>query len=236
MIGFDEIIDDEADDEGEIADILEPEPKRHKPEWEPYDLETRLHEREVLGEAPRERETCFGCIYLGEKDKTAIEFEKVYDLIKIIRESVARCDPITLAVYVGRKYRKYQREINHNLLNGEKPLPDWPPAMILDHIRYHNTDPELQTWLRLDEIQQLQKVALSAIVEIDKETGKQRTNPQQVRAYNDLVKLYYHVAKIDANKCMFKSNESYMDMKAACQPPIALTGKTLLDYFKPRKR
>lgn len=35
------------------------------------------------------------------------------------------------------------------------PIPDWDPASVLHHLRHHNVDPQIQTALRLYEIQEV---------------------------------------------------------------------------------
>lgn len=227
---FDEIVDGDA----ETAE--EPPAKRAKVEWDQCGLESRNYEEDELLVPSPDKSQCFGCVYVGERDKTTIGFERITDLIKMIRESIARCDPVALVKHVASEYKKLQNEINNNPINNEPPLPDWTEAMILDHLRNHNTDPEIQTWIRLYEIQELIRVALGSMVEKHPDTGQTRINEKQYRVYQDLVKLYYLVAKTDVSKCLFKSNESMIDMKAACQPIVALSDKTIVDYFKPANR
>lgn len=218
-IAFDDIVDGE-----------EPPFKRQKPDWEMCGLESRRYEEEELLTPSLDRSACFGCVVVGERDKTTVDLERVVDLIKIIRKSVARCDPVVLARHVAREYAKLRHDINMHLPPDEAPLPEWPASMVLDHIRNHHTDPELQTWLRLKEIQELIQVSLRSMVE--QAEGDMRINPQQFRVYQDLVKLYYQVAKTDFTKCCFRSNEALIDIKAACQPVIAVSDKTIVDYFE----
>ena len=37
----------------------------------------------------------------------------------------------------------------------DRPLPEWKAASIIEHLTKHNTDPEVQTWVRLIEIQEM---------------------------------------------------------------------------------
>ena len=43
--------------------------------------------------------------------------------------------------------------------------------------------------------------------------------------------LYTILCKTDISKSMFRSNESHIDMKSACQPIIAFRNKTIVDYY-----
>lgn len=220
------------DDEEEEIVAAEPEPKRQKVVWEICGLDSRNYEREQLGAVSFDRTECFGCIQVGEKDKTAVRNDQINNIIDVIRKSVARCDPVALATQVSELYEEYRQDINANLINGDKPLPPWKPAMVLDHIRHHNTDPEMQTWLRLSEIQELQQVALRACVEMDHESGEKRLNHQQCRIYNDLAKLHQQLSRTDVTKCLFNGAEKHVDMSVARQPTITFHGKNIVDYMK----
>ena len=216
--------------------IMEPIQKKQKTEWEPHGLESRRREKyELKDETPTNstQENCFGCIYIGERVKVTVPEEKFLELITLIRECVARSDPVTLAKYVHKRYTALQKDVNDNLLDGNEPLPDWSQSMILNHIRNHNTDAEIQTWLRLTEIQELMQVALKASVEIDQETGHIRINTQQNKAYQDLLKLYCQVAKLDLSKMIFMSNGDHINMDNARQEIIAKDDKDLFNYFDP---
>lgn len=221
-----DFMDDE--DDGAVEAPL----KKQKTTWTICGFDSTQYEEDELLTPSLDRSTCFGCVYVGERDKTTIRFERVADLIRMIRTSVARSDPVVMARHVAKEYAKLRREVNTTLIEGEAPLPKWDAAMVLDHVRYHNTDPEMQTWLRLTEIQEVLKVARRSMIERDDDNGEKRVNPQQFRVYKDAANLWNVVAKVDPSKCTFRSNESLIDMKAACQPIIALTDKTIVDYFE----
>lgn len=238
MDGIDNDLDSgDASEEAEVeveveVPAVEPPQKRQKTVWEIHGLDTRNYETEQLGEVSRDRSRCFGCVHVGEQEKTTMRYDQVNNIINVIRKSVARCDPVALARHVAQLHARYRREHNANLINGDTPMSVWDAAMVLDHIRNHNTDPEMQTWLRLMEIQELMQVALRASVEIDPDTGERRVNPQQYKVYESLVKLHAQVSKMDVTKCLFKGNEKQMDMSAAREPVIAFQGKTIVDYLR----
>ena len=237
-VAYNEIINENVNEENEEeeeeeqpAAAVEPPAKRAKPDWEICGLVSRQQERVELGLPSNNRTTCFGCIYVGEMDQSILRFTKIVEIIDMIRKNIARTDIINLVTQVALRYAELRHDVNSNIILGQAELPEWNAAMILDHIRYHNTDPELQTWIRLTEIQEVIKISLNASVEHDANTGEKRINPQQFRIYQDSVKLSYHVGKMEPSKMLFKSNESYLDMKAACQPIVATTNKKIVDYF-----
>jgi hypothetical protein len=213
------------------ADAATEPPEKRCKTYEPCGLQTRERERNELGD-PGERSGCFGCVYIGERETGAIPYEDIMALIDMIRQSIARTDPINLAMHIAGRYAVFQRKINDNLFPSEKPLPDWPAASILDHIRNHNTDPEVQTWVRLSELQELIQVALSASVERDEESGQHRINEKQCKMYMELVRAMETVYKSDPSKKIFYSGGAHIDMKVGAQGLIATAGKNIVDFWK----
>jgi len=225
---FNEVDFDDLDENNQQS-----ENKKHKKqrEYEACGLDTRQEELNELG-TPDNRSGCFGCVYIGERDSAAIPYEDVMILIDMIRKSIARTDPINLSIHIARKYEQLRCEINSSLMPGEVPLPEWNAATILDHIRNHNTDPEIQTWVRLAELQELAQIALHASVERDPETGQKRINEKQCKMYMELVKAMESLAKSDPSKKVFFSGGAHIDMKVGAQGMIAISGKNIVDYWK----
>ena len=69
------------------------------------------------------------------------------DLVEMCRQSFTYADPVTLAKAMAAKYSRIRYDVNANLMPGYEPLPEWNGASILDHIRMHNNDPEVQLWV-----------------------------------------------------------------------------------------
>jgi len=216
----------------EIDDILSDEPgeKRQKT-FETCGLQSRIEEINELG-LPNNRSGCFGCVYIGERDAAAIQYEDMMVLIEMIRKSIARTDPINLSIHIASKYKALQREINNSLLPNEVALPDWSAATILDHIRNHNTDPEIQTWVRLSELQELMQIALGASVEQDTETGQKRIVEKQCKIYMDLLKTTESLFKSDLTKKLFNSGGAHIDTTVASQGLVSISGKNIVDFWK----
>ena len=218
----------DEDVEDDISDG--PIPKKARI-YESCGLETRQKEINELG-FPGDRSGCFGCVYIGERETAAIPYDDIMALINMIRESIARTDPINLSTHVAKRYALFRKQINENLMPNEAPLPEWKAATILDHIRNHNTDPEIQTWVRLSELQELMQVALHASVEVDEDTGDKRINDKQYKAYIDLVKTTETIYKSDPSKKIFYSGGAHIDMKTGAQGMMAVSGKNIVDYWK----
>jgi len=223
--------EEEEDEDSEMS--KGPIPKKQRV-YESCGLETRQKEKLNLG-LPESRANCFGCVYVGEREAGAIPYEEIMALIDMIRDSIARTDPATLAAHVAKRYAAFRKEINSNLLPEEQPLPKWSAATILDHIRFHNTDPEIQTWIRLSELQELLQVALFASVELDPVTGDKQVNEKQAKIAMDIIKTIESVQKSDATKKMFYSGGAHINIKNAAQGPIATSGKNIVNFLK-RKR
>lgn len=188
-------------------------------------------EKKELG-SPESRSSCFGCVMIGERDKTAIPFEEFNQIIEMQRKSVAKVDMITLAIAMARKYKKLRNRINGNLLEGEMPLPPWKASTILEHIRFHNQDPELQQVIVLSEIQEARKVAFHALMEKNKRTGKKRVNKDQAAVYERMVKLQFFVQSKDATKMAFYSSGAFVEPKTLNEGAFASQGKKLVSFWK----
>ena len=214
----------------EIDSDEEPPEKRVKV-YETCGLQSRNEESNALGK-PDDRKGCFGCVYVGERESAAIQYDDIFALVSMISKTIARTDPINLSLHVAAKYKAIRDDVNSSLLENEQPLPKWTAASVLDHIRHHNTDPEIQLWLRLCEMQELIQIALQACVEQDPETGQKRTIPSQVKIYMDLIKAYETLSKSDPAKKVFHKPNAHIDMDTGSQGLIAVSGKNIFNYSK----
>jgi hypothetical protein len=199
-------------------------------EYVPCGLETRAQEENELG-TPDARCGCFGCVYVGEQDSAELPYEDIMALLNMMRRSIARSDPINLSIHVAERYDQLRTEVNRNLMPGEEPLPEWTAATILDHIRNHNTDPEIQLWIRLTEMQELAQVALHASVQRNAETGEKHINEKQCKIYLELVKQIESLQKSDPSKKVFYSGGQHIDYKVASQGFLAMSGKPVVSYW-----
>lgn len=188
-------------------------------------------EKKELG-SPESRSSCFGCVMIGERDKTAIPFEEFNQIIEMQRKSIAKVDMITLAIAMARKYKKLRNRINGNLLEGETPLPPWKASTILEHIRFHNQDPELQQIVLLSEIQEGRKVAFHALTEKNRKTGKRRVNKDAAAVYEKFVKLQLFVQSKDPTKMPNYSSGAFVEPKTLNEGAFASQGKKLVSFWK----
>lgn len=208
------------------------DPKKQK--LKQYGLISRKYEYDELG-PPDTQSGCFGCCYVGEQDSGAAPYEPIMKLMAMIRKSISKTDLVNLAINVARKYEEIRQDVNNNLLPGEKPLPEWKAATILQHIRYHNVDPELQTWVRMTEFQELMKIALDASVVIDEDTGEIRTNPIQIKIYLELNKQMEVLSKSNPSEKLYYSGGEHFDTNVASEGFISFSGKPLIAQWKSSK-
>lgn len=209
--------------------LIEPVTKKASPKA--CGLISRQLELSKLGE-PKDRAGCFGCCYVGEHDSGAVAYEDIMALLNMVRKSIARSDPINLALHIAEKYKQIQDDVNSHLQPGENPLPDWDAATILEHLRSHNTDPELQLWIRISEMQELAQIALHASVVYDPDTGERSVNEKQSKIYLDIIKTLESYSKSDPSKKAFYSGGDHIDMKAASQGFLSVNGKRLISYLR----
>ncbi|MFK5952649.1 MAG: hypothetical protein QM498_06285 [Desulfobacterium sp.] len=207
------------------------EPVVKKASSKPCGLITRQRELAELGR-PADQAGCFGCCYVGELDYAAAAYEDIMALFNIVRKSIARTDPINLVIYLATRYKIIQDDVNSHLQPGEEPLPDWTSATILEHVRSHNTDPEIQLWLRISEMQELAQIALHASVEYNPDTEEYSVNEKQCKIYLDIIKTLESYSKSDPSKKVFYSGGNHIDMKAASSGFMNISGKRLISYLR----
>lgn len=211
--------------EGE-EDVIHEEPEI----FNPRPLKSRRLEIERLGEAGCRAE-CFGCVYAGEKD-TTIPSDDINRLIEMARQSFGRTDLITLAEAMAHYYAKMRKRINKDLHPGEKRLPKWGAAMILEHLRFHHSDPLVSQVVILSEINELRAELSGHCMEVSNKTGRVRPNKNAIDSYEKLVKLQLTVQKCDSSKMAFTSNNARINSEILTQGVIAHSTKRLHSVWK----
>jgi hypothetical protein len=201
------------------------------PAYEQCGLETRAREIQELGQ-PNSRGTCFGCVYIGERDAGAVHEEKLAEIMDLVVKSIGQTDIVCLVNEVYRRYEEIRQETNARLVGNERPLPEWSPGTILEHFRHHHCDPEFHTWMTLRDIREAKEVSINSMVEINKRTKKRRINKDAVRAFSELAKLELMYAKVDPSKFIFYSGGKRLDMKSMSQGPMSTNFKPVVAMLK----
>lgn len=204
-----------------------PEPET----FEPRPLKSRRIELETLGE-PASRAQCFGCVYFGDKD-TTVQSDALEKLKEMARQSIGRIDMICLAQGMEEFYEKHIRQkVNRSLLPGQRLLPEWKAAQILDHIRNHNQDPLVQQVVLLAEVQELRTALLDCCFEVSSKTGKVRPNKHNIESYDRAVKLQLHIQKQDSTRMAFTSGGAKINPEILSQGLLSTHTKDLHNYWK----
>jgi hypothetical protein len=201
-----------------------------KPAFRQWGLTTRRQEHEELG-PPSSQSGCYGCNHMDQHENGATPYEEIMGLVHAIRKSIARTSPIELANFVARRYAEIRDDVNAKLLPGERELPVWSAASILHHLRFHNTDPELQNWRRMVELQELEQIALHASVIQNEETGEIKTDPQQFKIYLEIGKQLEALSRSDLTTKNYYSGGALIDPKTLSEGPISLSGKALVSAW-----
>lgn len=237
------LTDDEAGGEGEgelsPEDATHLQEEREPPEhWSARPLKSRRIEFEKLGEPPG-RATCFGCVYFGDNNdqQPDISLARIQVLQDMARQSFGSVDLITLAEAMESYYeREIRAFVNRHLRRGQSPLPRWPAAQILDHLRFHNQDPLIQQVVLLAETQELRSDLLERCFETSSKTGETRANKDNIDRYEKIVKLQLHIQKQDASKMAFYSGNARINPDAIRVGGVVSTHtKKLHDHLKIRK-
>lgn len=219
------------EDVGPEDDMLFSEDAAEEPDvYEICGLRTREREKEELGE-PDCRSVCFGCVYVGEREQTAMPYKDIMDILEMGRASIGCSDPVSLAKEMERRFNIMRRDCNSQLMPGERPIPRWKAASILEHIKHHNQDPEIQQWVQLRDIQELKDIALQAAVTKRSRSGTIKTDEKQAAVYEKLCRLEWFVRRQDAQKCCFYSGGGHIDPKTMRQGFIATSGKPIVSLW-----
>lgn len=202
----------------------------------PCGLPSRQYEEEELEGEVSYRDDCFGCSFIGEDAAGATASEEIIALMNMMRKSVARTSPVNLARSVARQYKKIQENVNANLELGQTSWPDWTEAMILEHLRYHINDPEINTWFTMYDLKEMRKIALKASVVRNEDTGDLSMDEKQTKVYLELLKAEESYYKTDPTKKLYYSGGKFIDPQTTVEGPIYYSGKNLYSYFGKKRK
>jgi hypothetical protein len=196
----------------------------------PVPLPSKIHER-TLGD-PGPRSNCFGCCYYGEKE-TTIPSEALVKLIEMSRQSIGRICLVTLAHGMASYYdTKIRQPVNAKLKPGERPLPYWPAAQILDHIYNHTNDPLIQQVVILSKTKEIVNELELCLFERSSKTGIKKPNKYNIECYDKMVKLLLTVQKMDSSKMAFHSAGARINPEILDQGLLTTHNKKLHAYLK----
>lgn len=217
----------------QMGDLLGEAVSEVKERWAHDALPSRKREREALGE-PEGQDRCWGCIYDWDSKGAIMRDEHIAEMSAIARSGIVKACPQSVAREMARHHGKLRREINAT--RGDRaPIPEWTPASILNHLRNHNVDPEIQTALRLYEIQEVLTKAFDAIVEISDKTGEVRINEKQAAIVERYIKLWYYVSGKDHKKLAFFNPGSHVDTNVASQSVVTTSRKAVITMYNPKR-
>jgi len=194
--------------------------------------QSRTIEEETIGISSVNRDTCFGCSFTGECESGAIASEEIVALMNRIRKTLPKTDPKELAKDIATRYKIIQQNVNNRLLDGQVELPDWEAADILDHLRNHNVDSELQHYFQLKDVQEARNVAYKAMFVKNPETDDVLLDKTQTELWMKLRQELKDLYKTDHTKNNYYSGGSYIDNKVASEGSIFYSGKNLYGHLK----
>jgi hypothetical protein len=219
---------------GDEDETIAPQLQREK--WNHEELTSRKRLREELGE-PEARKYCFGCVYDLSQEAVPLCNESFRELCMVASKCIGQMSMEALGRELERLYNDFREETNRKArYDGQSPLPEWKAASIVEHLKEHNVDPEIQTWVRLVEIQELINKCHETILEVNEHTGKSRVSKDGARTYKDLVQLWYFVAKQPLDKQFGYRKGGRMDVESVNQPFITKNQKSIVDYYVSAQR
>lgn len=198
--------------------------------YEPRPLRSRKRERKALGK-PGKNTECFLCSYVGERD-TTLPADDVTKIVEMLRQNTGRMNSIALAQQVAQHYAVLRQRVNRQLQRGEVPLPDMPPATVLEHIRRHQQDMEVKQIVMLEELQEIRETLLDSVIEQHPKTKRVRGNMGQLSALERVIKLELLVHSKDPSKMAMYSAGSRVNPAIHKQGIVATNTKTLYSYWR----
>lgn len=213
---------------GESEEQVEAESIRDH--WKCETLESRKRVREELGD-PQPRKYCFGCVYELSTEGVQISSADFKELCLVAAKCVGQMSLEAYGKELERLYKGFREKTNRKERHEHRvPLPEWKASSIVEHLCHHNVDPEIQTWIRLIEIQEMILVCMDSIVETNV-AGQKRINKDSAATYEKLVKLWYHVASRPLDKQFGYRKNARMDIESVNQPFITTNQKSIIDYY-----
>jgi hypothetical protein len=210
----------------------EDEQETEKEKWIPHELTSRKRLREELGE-PQPRKVCFGCVYESCTESVRINNFDFKQLCLVASKCVGQMSLEAYGEEIAMYFAKFREDTNKNGLHEDgRPIPPWSASSIVEHLLYHNVDPEIQTWVRLIEIQEMIRTCSECIFEYNDKLKKMRVNKEASLTYERLVKLWYHVTSRPLDKQFGYRKSSKIDMDSINQPFITKNQKSIVDYYK----
>lgn len=223
-----------ADDEGGGALLLDADDGGDG-HYEAYGLKSRRREKKRFLQKPERRSECFLCAYVGERNTVQVA-EEVNVIVEMIRQNFGRMETAILAEQVATYYARYRARVNANLQPGEVPLPPMGERTVLEHIRKHNQDPEVKKLVILEELQEVRESLIDVVLERSKKTKRIRGDKTQIDCLEKIIKLEWQVQAKDPSKMsQYVPGARVASGAGEAGSVVATHGKTLYDYFAPRK-
>jgi len=198
--------------------------------WKLEEVESRKRVREELGD-PQQRKECFGCVYDLSTEGVHISREDFRQLCLVASKCIGQMSLEAYGKEIARLYEEFREKTNSKGLHEDRdPLPPWSAASIVEHMCHHNVDPEIQTWVRLIEIQEMIAITMTSIVEYNQH-GQKRINDKAAATYERLVKTWYFVSSRQLDKHFAFRKNAKIDVDSINQPIVTQNQKSIIDYY-----
>lgn len=118
-------------------------------EWEPcmHPYDRSVEDR--FGRADP-REQCWGCRH-GSAEDAPVNSERVQEMQRVVENNWGRMNIVDIAVEVHAFFEEYIRRPTNDLLeDGERSVPEWTVATIIDHLEWHGKEPAIQLQVMLE--------------------------------------------------------------------------------------
>jgi hypothetical protein len=219
------------DESGEPAAAPGREPRET---FEPLTLESDRKQIDRLG-PPEPAHDCFGCAYFGDAD-TALESADVERLRAMARTYYGCSNRVMLAERMAEYYASFRQRVNNYLLPGERALPEWSAAQILDHLEGigHHNDPVIALGDAITETREIRRRLKKHLFERSNMTGHERPNKVGFDCFEKMSKLLVHLMKQDPTKMAFHDKAAGVNAAASnmSQGLLSMHTKQLVDLWK----
>jgi hypothetical protein len=202
--------------------------------FEPLALDSDRAQEERLG-PPEPAHECFGCAYFGDAD-TALESADVERLRAMARTYYGCSNRVMLAERMAEYYASFRQRVNNYLLPGERALPEWSAAQILDHLEGigHHNDPVVALGDAITETREIRRRLKKHLFERSNATGHERPNKVGFDCFEKMSKLLVHLMKQDPTKMAFHDRAAGVNATASnmSQGLMSSHTKQVVDLWK----
>lgn len=232
-ISYEQLMAERDAEEEELGDLRQKgKPKRYRL----MGLRSHAEWAEQWGN-PKPQEECFACLYNSQRGKFEVPISDMRTIIEMMRTCPAKMTFGALAVQLSAKQVEMTTRLNADKPYGDpRRIPEWDPATVYAHLRYHIPAPELQTRKIIGDMAEVYDFILAnCLIQVDKEDGDMSVNEAASRVLERIVRIQTTAMKSNLKSMAFYAPNTVLEEKLIGQP-VALDQMRLVAQLRKNKR